>query len=305
MPPFVQPKQGTVTFNVPSAGKPCQTWYEIHGDVLLACPLVVLHGGPGVPHSYISPIAQLALTHGIPVILYDQLGCGNSTHLPEKKGDTTFWTIQLFLDELDNLLSSLKIHEYDLLGHSWGGILASEHAALRPKGLRRLVLSSSISSMGLWLAAADKLRQQLPPDVQSTLEKYEAAEDYDAPEYLDAVNEFYKRFVCRIDPMPTELSDAFDALKQDDTVYGTMNGPNEFHVIGPLKDWSIIDRLYLIDRPTLLTNGYYDEAQNSVIMPFFEQIQDVSWVKFPHSSHMAQLEEKEKFLQVIGQFLSA
>jgi pimeloyl-ACP methyl ester carboxylesterase len=55
--------------------------------------------------------------HGIPVIMYDQLGCGNSTHLQEKNGDGTFWTISLFLSELDNLLRHLGIQdEYYLLG---------------------------------------------------------------------------------------------------------------------------------------------------------------------------------------------
>ncbi|KZV91438.1 proline-specific peptidase [Exidia glandulosa HHB12029] len=296
---------GEVDFDVPSAGKACKTWYEIHGDITSARPLVILHGGPGICHYYVSPMANLASTHGIPVILYDQLGCGNSTHLPEKKGDEGFWTVQLFLDELDNLLIKLNIAEYDLLGHSWGGMLGSEHAVRKPKGLRRLILSSSISSMELWLEAADRLRKQLPKDVQDTLEKYEDKEEYEAPEYLEAVNEFYNRFVCRVQPPPEELSKSMEDLEKDNTVYFTMNGPNEFRVIGPIKDWTIIDRAHLIDVPTLLTNGQYDEAQNSVILPFFERIPNVTWIKFPNSSHTAQLEEPERFLQVIGGFLSA
>lgn len=78
--------------------------------------------------------------------MYDQLGCGRSTHLREKMGDESFWTIDLFLSELDNLLAHLKIEEYDLLGQSWGGILANEHAAHQPKGLKKLILANTPAS---------------------------------------------------------------------------------------------------------------------------------------------------------------
>lgn len=79
--------------------------------------------------------------------MYDQLGCGRSTHLPEKKGDESFWTIKLFLLELDNLLSHLGIQDdYDLLGQSWGGDLAADYAILQPKGSKRLVLASAPAS---------------------------------------------------------------------------------------------------------------------------------------------------------------
>jgi L-proline amide hydrolase len=57
--------------------------------------------------------------------MYDQLGCGKSTHLPEKAGDGEFWTTQLFLDELDNLVGNLLGDgKYDLLGQSWGGMVS-------------------------------------------------------------------------------------------------------------------------------------------------------------------------------------
>ncbi|EJD46602.1 hypothetical protein AURDEDRAFT_63145, partial [Auricularia subglabra TFB-10046 SS5] len=93
-----------------------KTWYEAHGDLAAGRPLIVLHGGPGVNHSYMSSLAGLVVS-SIPAVLYDRIGCGESTRFQEK-GDTTFRTIQLFLDELDNLLTALRIGDYDLLGKS-------------------------------------------------------------------------------------------------------------------------------------------------------------------------------------------
>lgn len=215
--------QGEIDFNPPSAGKPCKTWYTIFGDLKSgARPLICLHGGPGVPHNYLLPLKKLAQTRGIPVIFYDQLGCGKSTHLQEKNGDGTFWTVNLFLSELDNLLSNLGIKDYDLLGQSWGGMLGACHAIRQPKGLHKLIISNSPASMELWVQAADKLREQLPKEIQDTLLKHEKDGTTDSEEYEKAMEGYYDLHVCRVKPTPEDLAASFALLKEDSTVYLTM-----------------------------------------------------------------------------------
>lgn len=81
------------------------------------------------------------------------------------------------------------------------------------------------------------------------------------------------------------------------------NGPNEFVAQGTLKGWSVIDELHNINVPTLLINGHYDEAQDEAVLPFFLNIQSCKWVQFANSSHMPQWEEKERYLQMVGEFL--
>ena len=219
-------KSGFVDFHVPSAGKPCQTWYTIHGDLQPGTtrPLVIVHGGPGGAHKYMLPAADVASApYNIPCILYDQLGCGSSTHLPEKNGDGTFWTVQLFLDELDNLLRALGIQDdYDLLGHSWGGMLGSEHAVRHPTGLRKFVISCSPADMRTWVSAANRLRGEMPEGVQKTLTECEEEGRTDSKEYEAAVEEYYNKHVCRLSPWPEELLDAFEEMKRDPTVSMTM-----------------------------------------------------------------------------------
>src|SRR6201999_4148820 len=88
---------------------------------------------PGCVHDYVLTVADLAQLTGRPVIHYDQLGNGRSTHLPDRGAD--FWTPELFLAELDSLLARLGVADgYHVLGQSWGGMLASEHAVRRPAG---------------------------------------------------------------------------------------------------------------------------------------------------------------------------
>lgn len=161
--------EGEVEFKVHGVDKTCKTWYKVFGDIKTSSqrPLVVLHGGPGVVHNYLLPLADLATSHSIPVVFYDQLGNGKSTHLPEKNGDTSFWTEQLFIVQLESLLDHLGVQDgYDLLGHSWGGMLGARFATTHPVGLKRLVIADSPASMKLWVEAANRLRSQLPPNVQ-------------------------------------------------------------------------------------------------------------------------------------------
>ena len=89
------------------------------------------------------------------------------------------------------------------------------------------------------------------------------------------------------------------------SIPGHRNGPNEFHITGSLKTWSIIDRLHNIQATTLLINGRYDEAQDTVVEPFFQNIPKVRWVQFADSAHVPQLEETERFMQVVWAFLRA
>ncbi len=285
-----------------------QTWYRVTGDLTATrdagrVPLVVLHGGPGVPHDYTLRIAGVA-EQGRAVVHYDQLGCGRSTHLPDKGAD--FWDVALFLDELDNLLEVLGIDDgYDLLGQSWGGMLAAEHAVRRPAGLRAMVIANSPASMELWLAEANRLREELPDDVQATLLREEQAGTTDSEQYAEAEKVFYDRHVCRVVPNPPEVVASFAALEEDPTVYHTMNGPSEFHVIGTMKDWSVVDRLDQVAAPTLLINGRFDEATPACVQPFADLIPDNRWEVFEKSSHLPHVEEPERYLQVVGAFLDA
>ena len=175
-------------------------------------------------HNYLLPIAHISNTptYSTPVIFYDQVGCGNSTHYPERRNDAAFWTLDLFIAELQNLLCHLDISTYDLLGQSWGGMLGAQFAAIQPKGLRRLIVADSPADMHTWVAVAAQLRERLPGDVQETLTRLEDEKKTDEPEYEKAMMVFYERFVCRVVPFPKEFEDTIAQLKLDDTVYLTM-----------------------------------------------------------------------------------
>lgn len=294
--------QPSRTGTVPFRGH--ETWFRVTGgERAVLPPLVVLHGGPGACHDYTLRFAGLASPERA-VVHYDQLGCGNSTHL--RDADPGFWTVQLFLDELDAVLAHLGMAgAYHLLGQSWGGMLGAEHAIRRPAGLRGLVIANSPPSMELWVREANRLRAALPAEVQATLLRHEKAGTTGDAEYEAATAVFYARHVCRVQPMPAEVQASFDKLAADPTVYHTMNGPSEFHCIGSLRTWNIIDQLHRIAAPTLLVSGRHDEATPAVVQPFAERIPNNRWIIFEESSHMPHVEETRACLGAVGAFLES
>lgn len=268
-----------------------------------ALPLVVLHGGPGMAHDYVRNIATLADETGRVVVHYDQVGCGRSTHLPDAPRE--YWTPELFVDEFHAVRSALGLRRYHVLGQSWGGMLGAEIAVRRPEGLAALAICNSPASMQLWVAAAAQLRAQLPEAARAALDRHEADGTVTDPEYLAATEEFYVRHVCRVTPMPPDFADSVAQMEAEPTVYHTMNGPNEFHVVGTLRNWSIVDRLDAVTAPTLVVAGEFDEATPDTWAPFVERIPGARSHVFAGASHCTHLEQPAAFREVVADFLAS
>jgi L-proline amide hydrolase len=280
------------------------TWYRVDGDLHGAgpAPVVILHGGPGMPHDYLESLAVLAEDHGRPCIMYDQLGCGRSEHLP--KAPVDFWSIDLFLREIDVLLEHLGIEgRYHILGQSWGGMLGLEHALRRPPGLHSIIVANSPASMPLWIEETARLRHLLPEEVQDTLDKHEIEGTTSSAEYTEATMRFYERHFCRV-PYPTSLETSMAKLADDPTVYLTMCGPNEFHVVGSIKDWDITARLRDIEVPVLVISGEHDEATPTLVGAMVEQLRSARWELIADASHCTHLERPEAFVGLVEAFLA-
>ena len=214
-----------------------------------------------------------------------------------------FWNPQLFKDELVELTTQLGIAgRHAVVGQSWGGMLAMDYALDHPPGLRGIVVADSPASMTLWVSEANRLRADLPADVQETLTRHEQEGTTDDPEYEAAVRVFYDEHLCRV-PWPDCVQRSFDQMAVDPTVYHTMNGPSEFHVVGSLKTWDITDRLPEITTPTLLVSGRHDEATPLIVGEIHERIPGSQWALFEESSHMPHVEEPEAFLERVEEFL--
>ncbi len=271
-------------------------WYRLNGARHFAAgkvPLLVVHGGPGFSHHYLLPLTDLGDER--PVILYDQLDCGNS----ERPGDPTQWTVERFVSEIDRIRNALNIDRLLLLGSSWGGTVAAEYAMRRPPGLLGLVLASPLISAPRWIADARRYRDQLPEPVRKALDE-EGAGNGEA--YQDAVMAFYRRHLCRLDPWPEELNRSFAALNLE--LYRTMWGNSEFSATGTLKDYDCSPGLHRISVPTLYTAGEHDEATPAAARHFAGLMPAAQVAVIPEASHTPFLEQRGLYMTMLRRFLA-
>lgn len=278
-----------------------RTWYRTAGRAALegALPLLCLHGGPGATWHHMEPYEALA--HERQVVFYDQLGCGNSAVTAAH--DPSMWTTELYVREVDAVRKALGLERCHILGHSWGGMLGMAYAITRPRGVASLIVESSPASVPVWLGELAKLREQLPPDVEAVLRRHEAAGTTDSQEYQDTMVAFYDRHVCRVRPYPDWLDRCFAGLAANPEVYNTMNGPSEFHVIGPLKDFDISAELGNITMPTLLFCGEFDEVTPATMEVAHRGIHGSRLVVMPGCSHMSQAERPDLALGLVRGWL--
>lgn len=216
---------GLAPFIYPAAGnKSLQTYFRVFGNLKSQItPVVVLHGGPNYPHNYLLNISYLTHSKSIPVIFYDQIGSGLSTHLPETASTPELWVEEIFFEQLRQLLTYLGIEKkYDILGSSWGGMLGSAFAATKPAGLRKLILSNSAASKKLSIANRLKYRKQLPQEMQDVLDKAEETGDWDSEEVGRVMEEFGVRHLCTVSPEPEDFKAAGKLYAQDKTVVDAM-----------------------------------------------------------------------------------
>ncbi len=271
-------------------------FYKVFSLESYRSTLVCLHGGPGATHDYLLPLADLA-NYGFRVVFYDQLGCGSS-ELPK---NPALYTVERAVEELEAFRRTLELGRIHLMGSSYGGMLALAYALKYQRNLKSIITTGGLASVPLTVAEMQRLKSQLPPNIRRILKKYEELGAYENPTYQKAVMFFYRKHLLRLRKWPPEQNYTIAHISKP--VYFTMNGPNEFTIIGNTRYWDVTDQLHTIRVPTLVTGGKYDEVTPKVARSIQREIKGSKLVTFRKSSHLPMWEEREKYIQTLRRFL--
>ena len=270
-------------------------WFRITGNGP-GIPLLVLHGGPGMKSSDSDPLRQLKTDR--PVIQYDQLGCGKS----DRPGDTALWTVERYVEELEQVIKALQLKEIHLLGHSWGTMLAASYLFKNPTGVRSVIFSGPALDVRRWEQDQRNYLKQFPQDIKEMIERSEREGTTDSADYKQAVRAYYKRHMCRIDPWPKELKE--DMKQMNYQIYNFMWGASEFTITGTLKDFDATGRLPEIKIPALFSCGRYDEATPEATEYYAGLVPNAEFHVFENSSHMPAIEEPEAYVEMVREWVN-
>lgn len=270
-------------------------WYRVSGTPK-GTPLVLLHGGPGFSSYYLKPFEDLGDERVL--VRYDQLGGGKSDQIT----DTTMFTISHFVNELDSLRSHLGYASWHVLGHSWGTILALEYYRAHPEHVASLTFGSAVFDIPAYEQRARQLVKTLSDSAQRAIRKAEAARRYDAPDYLNATNEFYGLYVFRR-PVQADLDSSFATFNE--AIYNYMQGPSEFTITGTLKAYDVTAFLPQIAVPALLTVGEFDEVGPELIKQFAAKIPGARFAQLAGSAHITPWDARDESVRLEREFLRA
>ena len=268
-------------------------WYAKMGNGS-GTPLIVVHGGPGSGSCGLR--VWEALGDERVVVRYDQLGAGKADH----PTDTTLFTVERAVRELQALRDSLGLTTVHLYGRSWGAMLVEAYMGTNPTGVRSVILSSPLVTTAQWEADADSLIKTLPDESQSAISRHEAAGTTDSPEYKAAMDAYYGRYVRR---RPRLSLPGMDCGSSGALVYGYMWGPSEFTATGTLKTFDATPWLAGIKVPTLFVTGEFDEATPTSTERFSRLVAGAEFKVIPGAAHSTETDNPDVLLRTVRDFI--
>lgn len=272
-------------------------WTKKIGDGKIK--VLLLHGGPGIPHDYMECYESFLPKEGMEMYYYDQLGCGNS----DFPSDTSLWNIPRYVEEVEQVRKALGLDSFYIVGHSWGGMLAMEYLHKYQTHVKGAVFSNMTAGMNDFLDYTGLLKKKL--FTESDLALYDALDKqkkYDSQEYNDLLmNKLYANVLCRlpIEKWPEPLLRAFKKINH--TIYSQMQGIDEFHVTGNFRNWEFWDKLPDLKIPILVIGAMHDEMNPESLKKEGQLLPNSRTYICPDGSHMAMYDDQQNyFTHVIG-----
>lgn len=266
--------------------------------------VLLLHGGPAVPHDYLECFESFLPVQGIEMYYYDQLGCGYSD-IPT---DTSLWNLPRFVEEVEQVRQALKLDStnFILFGHSWGGILAVEYALKYPQHLKGLVISNMMMDAYEYQSYANELAKDFPAEVFKEIKAIEAAKDFNNPRFMELLNQYYyQKYICRFTPeqMPEPVNRAF--RKMNNLIYTIMQGPSEFGISGKLSHWSRLADLKNIQTKTLVIGAQFDTMNPQHMEEVSKKLPNGSYWFCSKGSHMCFYDDQQTYFKGLLDFLQS
>ncbi len=269
-------------------------YYKIIGE---GKPVIILHGGPGLGHNYLYPhIKQLANKYQ--VIFYDQRSSGKSSG-HESPLDIT---IDNFVEDLEGFREALKIEQLNLMGHSWGGLLAQNYAIKHPQRIKTMILLASMGPNAAFTSDfKNTIQDRLTDKTKKALKKlgntFKSSEKI-ADTFIEYYTQSFKAYFYDAD-----LIDQLDLSYFSEEMVGKhllcntclFNYQQNYDLSGLLKS---------IDCPTLIIHGDYDPISFQAARALHKAISASEFLLLQNCGHFSHIEKPDQTFNAIYDFLS-
>jgi len=271
--------------------KGASIYYEITGT---GDPILFLHGGPGLNHTYMLPWFN-ALSKKHKLVFFDQRACGNSAKNILKSSVTLKNTV----DDIDALRKMLKVDKINIIAHSFGCLLAAKYAEDYPARIKSMVLLNPVPLSKEY----EKASEELEKENTDKITKRKVDSILNSPAFKAgnpaAYNDLYKQ----------SFRPVFHNRKFGDQFSITMEAGVDtdrlklFNMIPELTGYNFYDKLNTINCPVIVVNGKYDLIPVDAQLRIKEGINNCWWQVMDKSGHFPFIEQQSDLVYLIRTFL--
>lgn len=259
-------------------------------------PLIVLHGGPGMSHDYLAPEFIELLARDYQLIFYDQRASGRSLGVE----DTARLTMAQFVRDLEGLRQQLKLDRLNLLGHSFGGLLAMQYAIAYPRQVNTLLLIDTAPAS--WELNFPYFRKTIA-ERQSEADREELAAIQQKPDFgtnPDLMDRYLKLYFRSFFKNPSLSQRLTLGIDQPWITHFNVTNARIWNSLG---HYDIHDQLHNIQAPTLVMHGDYSVLSMDGAKAIAKLISNSTLVVLKEVGHFPYIEDPKTFQKAVREFL--
>lgn len=257
-------------------------------------PIVFIHGGPGLNHSYFEPHVD-PLSKKFKTVLYDQRACGKSA-LPA----TDSLALSFFINDIEAIRNELKAEKITLFAHSWGSLLAVNYAMQFPKQVKSMILCNSVPLSKAYDSDALENRKMQLTVTDST----DRSIIMGSPDFKAGSANAYERLLKLSFRHSFDKSENISALnlalpknyvEASQSLYKGLSKD--------LTDYDYYDEIKEFKFPVLILHGKSDLVPLEAIERMDTSIPNSELIVFNKSGHFIFIEEQKKFTSTVTKWL--
>ena len=263
--------------------------------------LLLLHGGPGADHTDFLPWLY-PLSRRRRLVMIDERGSGRSERLADPGG----YTLDGMIEDIEAVRRAFRLRKLDVLGHSFGGILAQAYAIRHPRSVRRLVLAGTAASARTINADFRRMRSAQSSTVRARLDAFEArgifrADGSYVPGYATLCARIYAPYMYRRGVYPIKPEDYVSGWEVMREMWVRRT---DFRVEGNLRGFDFTRELQRVDAPTLIVVGDHDMVSIPSAKHLAAALPDAQLQVMPRCGHMMFVDDSAAFNTLVERFLT-
>jgi proline iminopeptidase len=285
-------------------------YYEVNGAKIWTVsfgngePLFLIAGGPGNSHYYLRSFDSLSTTNRL--IYFDAFGRGKSDTAENVKE----YSLQRDIEDLEELRKAMGFSKINLLGHSYGGVVAQGYAIRYPENVSHLILANSFHSYLMWQENCDNSNREIKTNYPEVWEELMDARELGAVSRDPIHQEIYSKvpygFLYAYNPENFKRSGRkpYPNSNNSNLYYQMVGKDGDFSVGNDIGNFDFRKQLKDLKMPILIYGGRFDRVAVPWMMIKYKQYcPQAEFVMLEKSGHNPQVEEPEVLFKLIRDFL--